>query len=124
MGFDAFGLVSTTLTKVYKGQHCNEHEQHPLLHLPLSLSDHFRPTSSLNNTMLTSTLICLASALAASAIPMSTRDTDNDPNKAAVDAWLADANYTAPLIIGSRFYTKLDTSSGLDKRGCDAHVGT
>lgn len=74
--------------------------------------------------MLISTLICLGSALTASAIPMSTRDTDNDPNKAAVDVWLADTNDTAPLIIGSKFYTKLDTPSGLDKRDCDAHVGT
>jgi hypothetical protein len=68
--------------------------------------------------MLLHTLVCLASALAASATPVSTRHTDNVPNQAALEAWHADINNKTTLIIGSSLYTKIDTSFGLDKRDC------
>lgn len=72
--------------------------------------------------MLLSTLVGLASLIAASATPLyalSARDTVDEPHQAALDAWLADNNDTATLIIGSRFYTKIAPVSGLNKRDCN-----
>jgi hypothetical protein len=67
--------------------------------------------------MLVLAFITFASLLAVSATPLASRQTDVDPNQAALDLWLADTSNTTTLIIGSHFYTK-DAASSLDARDC------